>query len=285
MQLVWTFLTNCWLTGFAEGRLYSGPLKNLCVPGLNCYSCPGALGACPVGALQAVTGSRHYKVSLYVGGFLLIMGAVFGRWICGWLCPFGLVQDLVYRIPFVRKIRYFRADRILRFAKYVVLAVFVILLPLVMVDLVGQGVPAFCKYICPSGTLMGALPLMSVNSGLREAAGTLFDWKLLILIATLVAALFIYRPFCKYLCPLGAVYGLMNPLSLVRLHYNKEACIHCGRCRSACKMGVDPTRNAAGSECIRCGDCIHVCPRNALSMRRPSCASCAEADTEITEQR
>lgn len=268
IQILWTFLTNCWFTGFAEGRIYAGPLKNICIPGLNCYSCPGALCACPVGALQAVIGSWQYRISLYVGGFLMLMGAVFGRFVCGWLCPFGLVQDLIYRIPFIRKRNHFRADRILRWGKYIILAVFVILMPLFVVDLIGQGVPAFCKYICPSGTLMGALPLMSVNEGLRQAAGFLFDWKLLVLIVVLIAALVVYRPFCKYVCPLGAIYGLFNRISFVRLRYDENVCIHCGKCAAVCKMCVDPTRSPGSSECIQCGDCVRVCPTRSLSIGR-----------------
>ena len=71
VQACFAALTNGYLRGFLEGKIYSGPLKQLCVPGLNCYSCPGALGACPIGALQAVLGSRGRKVSLYVVGFLV----------------------------------------------------------------------------------------------------------------------------------------------------------------------------------------------------------------------
>ena len=84
VQTAWTFLSNCYLAGFAEGKLYTGPLKNICFPGLNCYSCPGAVGSCPIGSLQAVMGSWKFSLSLYVGGFLMITGALMGRFVCGW---------------------------------------------------------------------------------------------------------------------------------------------------------------------------------------------------------
>lgn len=203
---VWTFLSNCYLTGFAEGRIYTGPLKNICFPGLNCYSCPGAVLSCPIGAVQAVVGSWKYKVSLYMGGFFMIVGALLGRFVCGWLCPFGFFQDLLYKIPFLRKINHFRADGILRWFKYVVLAVFVLLMPMFVVDFTGQGAPAFCKYICPSGTLMGGLPLVGASKSLQAMIGALFEWKVAILVITVVAAVIIYRPFCKYACPLGAIW-------------------------------------------------------------------------------
>ena len=103
VQLCWTALTNGYAAGFAKGTIYKGELKRVCVPGLNCYSCPGALGACPIGSLQAVLGDRNHWFSFYVVGFLLFFGAVLGRFVCGWLCPFGLAQDLLAKIPFPKK--------------------------------------------------------------------------------------------------------------------------------------------------------------------------------------
>ena len=114
IQAIWALLTNSYLAGFVQGKIYQGRIKNLCVPGLNCYSCPGALGACPVGALQAVIGSWNFKFAFYVAGFLLFIGALFGRFVCGFLCPFGLVQDLLHKLPFVKKITTFRGDMLLR---------------------------------------------------------------------------------------------------------------------------------------------------------------------------
>ena len=58
VQLCWMALTNGYAAGFAKGTIYKGELKRVCVPGLNCYSCPGALGSCPIGSLQAVLGDR-----------------------------------------------------------------------------------------------------------------------------------------------------------------------------------------------------------------------------------
>ena len=168
-QILWAFLTNSYLVGFAKGKIYDGKLKNLCVPGLNCYSCPGALGSCPIGAMQAVIGSWNFRMAFYVAGFLVFVGALMGRFVCGWLCPFGLIQDLLHKIPFVKKIGTFRGDRLLRKLKYVIFLVFVILLPMFVVDMLGQGAPYFCKLICPAGTLEGGIPLVLLNSAMRTA--------------------------------------------------------------------------------------------------------------------
>ena len=240
VQIFFAALTNSFVTGFLTGKIYGGRLKMVCAPGLNCYSCPGALLACPIGALQAVLSSRGFLFSRYVFGFLTIVGALLGRFVCGFLCPFGLIQDLLHKIPFPKKIRTFAGDRLLRYLKYAVLAVFVVLLPLFAVDIVGQGSPWFCKWICPAGTLEAGIPLVLANPGFRSAVGFLYAWKMVILAAVILLSLMIYRPFCKYLCPLGAIYGLFNPVSLYRV----KAASAC----ADCKMGCRPNDR----ECIRC---------------------------------
>ncbi len=288
VQLFVAAATNSYVTGFAAGKIYGGDLKALCHPGLNCYSCPGALLSCPIGALQAVIGSRAFNLSLYVFGFLLLAGAALGRFVCGFLCPFGLVQELLHKIPFPRKTRTFRGDRQLRRLKYGVLAVFVILMPLLLVNPAGEASPAFCKYVCPAGTLEAGIPLvyfsprevsqppgalpggpvlrLDPQAGPRFETGALFVLKMSILVATVLSCLVLWRPFCKYLCPLGAVYGLLNPVSLHRLRFNEPRCIRCGACARACGMALDPTYQNSDPECVRCGACVNACPTDALSM-------------------
>ncbi len=265
IQALWALLTNSYLAGFVQGKIYKGKLKNLCVPGLNCYSCPGALVSCPIGSLQAVIGSWNFKFTVYFAGVLMCEGSLTGRFVCGWLCPFGLIQDLLHKIPFPRKIKTFRGDQVLRKLKYVILIVFVILLPLFLVDVMGQGAPYFCKLICPAGTLEGGIPLEHLNKSMRSTIGWLYAWKNVLLVITIVLSVIIYRPFCKYICPLGAVYSVFNPISVFRYKVDKSKCVSCGACAKACKMQVDPVQNANHPECIRCGRCKQVCPVNAIS--------------------
>ncbi len=264
IQALWALLTNSYLIGFAQGKIYKGKLKNLCVPGLNCYSCPGALGACPIGAMQAVIGSWNFKFAFYVAGFLVFTGALMGRFVCGWLCPFGLFQDLLHKLPFPWKVGAFKGDKLLRKLKYLVFAVFVVLLPLVLVDVLGQGAPYFCKLICPAGTLEGGIPLVLMNKSMQSALGVLYAWKNVLLLITVILSLLIYRPFCKYICPLGAVYSVFNPISVFRYRVDKGKCTGCGACARACKMQVDPAKDANHPECIRCGACKKACPVKAI---------------------
>lgn len=269
--------TNAHLSGFLTGKLYSGPLKRACVPGLNCYSCPGALGACPIGAMQAVASGNRHSFSFYVFGVLLLFGALLGRLVCGFLCPFGWIQELLNRIP-GRKLRVARGiDRPLRYLKYAVLALFVLALPAFAVDAYGLGQPWFCKWICPAGTLEGGIPLVLRNESLRAALGFTFWWKIGLLALTLAGSILIYRPFCKYICPLGAFYALCNRFSLARMKLDGAKCVSCGECGAVCPMGVDPLKNVNAAECVRCGRCASACPTGAITLPGPRRAANAPA--------
>ena len=252
-------IQNADLKGFLTGQISQSPTKAFCVPGLNCYSCPGAVGACPIGSLQNSLSGMSFRFPYYVLGLLIFFGAFLGRAVCGFLCPFGLLQDLINKIPFPKKIRTFKADRGLRRIKYVVLLVLVIGVPSFV-----KLTPAFCKYLCPSGTLSGILLALG-DSRLFAVVGSTFFWKLSVLIACVILSMMIFRPFCKYLCPLGAFYAPFNKVALVSMSCDKTACVSCGACAAVCDMGVDPSAAPNDTECIRCGACIKECPAKALS--------------------
>ena len=260
IQLAAFGFTNSHIMNFPKGSLYKGSWKQFCNPGLNCYSCPAAGLACPIGALQAVSGSSEFQISFYVVGFLLAIGVLLGRFVCGFLCPFGLFQELLHKIPFP-KLKLWRG---FRYIKYFTLVFFVILLPIVATNYMGMGKPAFCEYICPAGTLEGGIPLLSTHPELRQTVGSLFTLKMIILVMTILGCLSIYRFFCKTICPLGAIYGLLNRISIYRLTVNTNKCVHCGKCSYICKMDVDPVENPNSAECIRCGECASACPTHAI---------------------
>jgi len=266
VQVLSAALFNANVGGFLSGTIYRGELKKICVPGLNCYSCPGAVGSCPLGSLQASFNSFPKAVPMYVLGTLLVFGALFGRAICAFLCPFGLIQELLHKIP-SRKIKKGVWTRRLTGIKYVVLAVFVLALPVYFLIRNGVVTPAFCKWLCPAGTLEGGFPLLIANENLRAAAGWLFSWKALVTVSVVALSVFKYRPFCRFLCPLGAIYSLFNRFALVGVRVDEEKCIHCGRCTRPCGMDV---REVNDRECLRCGDCIPRCPTHAIRWKWPT---------------
>lgn len=263
IQLAATLASNPFLLNFFQGKIHKGTLKSVCVPGLNCYSCPAAAASCPIGALQAVIGSSKFQFAYYIAGILILFSVLLGRAVCGFLCPFGWFQELLHKIPTKK----FSTQKlhILTYLKYVILAVFVMILPMTIVNEVGLGDPFFCKYICPAGILEGGIPLSIADAGIRASLGELFTWKSCILLGIVVLAVFFCRPFCKWICPLGAFYALFNQVSLYRLEVDKDKCTACGACSHVCKMDVDAFRVPNHKECIRCGDCIRACPRQAIA--------------------
>lgn len=255
--------SNTYLQNFAKGQLNKGQWKQFCNPGMNCYSCPAARMSCPIGAMQAVGGSMNFNMSFYVTGFVLAAGVLFGRAICGFICPFGLIQELLYKVPFPKK----KLWKGFTYMKYILLVLFVLILPVACTNELGMGAPAFCEYICPVGTLEGGIPLLATHPELRETIGALFSLKACILTITLTGCLFVCRFFCKVMCPLGAVYGILNKISVYHMEVDEDHCISCGKCKDICPMDVNPVEDPASAECIRCGKCTVSCPVQALSLR------------------
>lgn len=255
IQVICAILYNCNITGFAKGKIYQGDGKGVCVPGLNCYSCPGAAFSCPLGSLQTALLSSKYKFPYYILGMLLLFGVVLGRVICGFLCPFGLIQELLYKIP-TKKLKKNKWTRRFSVLKYIILAVFVIGIPLFL------AVPGFCKYICPAGTLEGGVFLVALDKRLQALAGGLFSWKMMVLAVVIISAVFIFRSFCRFLCPLGAFYGLFHKVSVMGMKVDEEKCNGCNACVYHCKLDV---KQVGDRECVQCGECMDSCNKCAIS--------------------
>ena len=277
IQLYSALLHNAHLKGFIDGEIYQGKAKYACVPGFNCYSCPGAVGACPLGSLQNALASSGHRAGWYVLGILLLFGVVLGRTICGWLCPLGLIQELLHKIP-TYKLKKSRVTRALSWLKYIVLAVFVVAIPLWYGLKHDMPLPGFCKYICPAGTFEGAIGLLSNpnNTGLFGMLGILFTRKFTIMLIIGLACVFCYRSFCRFLCPLGAIYGLFNRFCLVGVRVDEDRCNGCGACVRGCGMDV---RHVGDHECIHCARCMDSCAQKAISLKAGSAVLKAPAGT------
>ncbi len=266
IQIYTALLYNCNIKGFASGQIYTGNTKYMCVPGLNCYSCPGSVGACPLGALQNAMSSSPTRTPYYILGIIALFGLILGRTICGFLCPMGLIQELFHKIK-TPKLKKNSVTRVFSYFKYVVLFALVFSVPIAYA--LNLPVPAFCKYICPSGTLIGAISLLANpnNSSMFGMLGGLFTWKFALLVIILVSSVFIYRSFCRFLCPLGAIYGFFSKIALLGVKLDDQKCIDCGICINTCKVDI---KKVGDHECIQCGACIKVCPTKAISWKGSS---------------
>ena len=94
----------------------------------------------------------------------------------------------------------------------------------------------------------------------------LFVFKAAILVITIIGCIVCCRFFCKVMCPLGAIYGLLNKVSFYRVHVDREGCVSCSKCRDICPMDIDPVAKPDSAECIRCGKCAAACPVKAISV-------------------
>lgn len=261
VQFIALLTSNSYFASIPTASFYQGSLKGACVPILNCYACPLAWGSCPIGTLQHFIIIR--ALPLYLIGVLGVIGLFVGRWPCGWLCPFGWLQEMLYKIRSPK----FSAPDWLRHAKFVFLFAVVGLVAWLTYE------PWFCK-LCPAGTLGAGLPWLwwsargSVFAEGMDFSTVTFALKLVLLAAVIVFAIMMRRPFCRFVCPLGAFLGAMNKVSLLQLDYDLDSCAiayakgsdfencaTCNHCSRHCPMDLKVPEQRGSVDCIRCMNC------------------------------
>ncbi len=262
-QYISTVAIDNYVKGVLIGQaIYQGVFKNVPVPALNCYSCPLSRFACPIGTFQHFLTVR--QVPYFMLGFFGFIGGLIGRAPCGWICPFGLFQELLYKIPSFK----FRLPEWVKYIKYFVLVILTILLPLILLE------PWFCKF-CPAGTIEAGIPLLSWNpvktmgSSLYDLLTTHFYVKYGILILLLSLFITTKRPFCRMFCPLGAIFSLFNKFAFIRMEVDLNKCSRCDLCYNVCPMEVRIWQNPDNVDCIRCMKCYDVCPDKAIKVVTP----------------
>ncbi|MBC8205105.1 4Fe-4S binding protein [bacterium] len=243
--------TNHYINAIWTKTLYDGPLRSICVPGLNCHSCPFATLACPIGIMQSFASNHQFP--FYVFGYVALIGILFGRAACGWICPFGWIQDMMFKI----RSRKFGIPKFLKHLRWVSLILLVIILPYI------TGVHWFSK-LCPYGGLIGAIPWAlwnPINPAFDQPAilpgeiGFWFWTKMVILAGFLLWMVFATRPFCRTVCPMGLIFSWFNKISFLKLEIPKPQCSGCEKCDDLCPMGLDVTEEIESSNCIKCLDC------------------------------
>jgi polyferredoxin len=244
------FLTNGYFRVFFTKITYAGFWRGACVPFLNCHACPTAIFSCPIGMLQHFMAIQSFPYFLL--GFFMVVGLVVGRAACGWLCPFGLIQDWLYKI----KTKKFGIPQFLNYAKYLVLIGLVIIIPYLTAE-------HWFSKLCPFGALIAGIPWVAWNPVDpdfdapvidTDLIGPMYYLKILILIAFLLWFIFAKRPFCRTICPMGAIWALFNRISLLKATV-KESCVECHQCATVCPMELDVYKEVNSENCIKCLDC------------------------------
>ncbi len=273
IQFLSTFIHNGYFGFLKTQNLYTGFFKNFCAFGLNCHSCPASLFACPLGILQNLTSStRTLPIKTLIGpffyiiSFLFLSGILLGRFICGWLCPFGLFQELLYKIPFYKKSITLPLNFQKKF-KYFILLLFIFLFPLLFLNDLGYGILWFCKFLCPAGTLEAGYLNLLLHPSLRNLISFTFYFKSFILFSIVVLCIMDLRFFCKNICPLGLIYGIFNKFSLFQLSWEKEKCNSCNICEKICPMNLSIPEELNSIECIRCLNCVKYCSKYAIKLK------------------
>ncbi len=219
---------------------------------LNCQACELAWLGCPIGMLQRYV--IESRLPIYIYGVLVAFGVALGRAICGWLCPFGLIMDMLNKVS----IHKFHPPEWMRFIKYGYLVGVVVLAFL-------TGMIFYCRYLC-FGALLGVIPYWLTW---QTVSATWLVYHVGLFSAYVAFGYLTHgRAWCRYFCPLGAILSILNPLSLVRRNFDWKWCTHCERCKAVCPMGLDPTKDDLKSkvDCIKCGRCVAECKSKSLSI-------------------
>lgn len=242
-QVLGTILPNSYYKIYLNDlTIYQGPLKKVPIPSLNCYACPSAFTSCPLGSFQHFIAIK--VIPFFIIGFIGTVSLFVGRLPCGWICPFGFFQDLLAKIP-TKKLR---LPKFLSYFKYVFLIGVAIIIVFLTAD------PWFCK-LCPQGSLQGGIPQVLLHSDLQRLIGGLFWTKIGILFSILVLAVFIKRPFCRTMCPLGAMFSVFQKFSVLQLEVDPSTCDSCEWCERICPVDVNIRENPKDLDCIRCFAC------------------------------
>jgi ferredoxin-type protein NapH len=260
------FLHSSWAPLLAILRWNGSELKFLCNPVLSCHSCALAWFACPVGVFAHY--SAYHRFPYLAGGMVLALGFLIGRLLCGWACPFGFLQDLIYRI---------RSKKIelpgwTSNVKYAVLFLMVFLFPWF---LGAETIFSFCRY-CPASALQVTVPDLIGGGELSVFGGI----KLAILAGVLALVLVAERGFCRVLCPIGALLAPLNFLSFWVVGVPKGECLECEKCNKACPTHVNPSSRIEKGinpnralDCIVCHECQPACPQYNAERRSPRITS------------
>ncbi len=254
IQLISLISLNSYFKGFINRINYGGSLKKICIPVINCWSCPSALTGCPIGAIEVYvkSGQIPYVPILYI----LVPGALLGRFFCGFICPAGFLQELLFRF----KTKKFKINRNLSY-----LPVFSLIFSVIIFSYLSSQA-WFSRYLCPIGTIQASIPWVILDEGIRNNIGGVFIYKIFFLIFLILMCIFVFRFFCRVLCPLGFVLGVFNKVAFLKIRYFGENCDRCTNCKDICPVELKIPEEVNNFQCIRCMNCVNICKKGCFKV-------------------
>lgn len=247
-------LLNSYFKGFTNKVNYGGTLKGVCVPVLNCWSCPSALTSCPIGAMEIYIKSRNFPFLPLV--FIIVPGLFFGRFFCGFLCPAGLLQELLFKI----KTKKYKLNN-----KFVFFPLLSLVFGVILFSYLFSSA-WFSRFICPMGLIQASIPWILLEPSLIDSLGYVFVFKVIFLIFLIFMNIFIYRFFCRTLCPLGFMLGFFNKFALLKITYFPENCNKCEKCADICPVDLKIPEEVNSFRCVRCMNCVNICQNGCLKV-------------------
>jgi len=246
-----------------------GLKTGFCYPFFYCHACPVSTSACPLRAIEVGVFQKDFKWKLILFPILILgtVGVLFGRAVCAWACPIGLLQrgtgkvarKLKTNYPFFNRLGTIKFEPYLRYIKYIIILTLVVLTPILIGFMFTD--------ICPVGVLTGTVPIMILNPGLYIPTFYFFI-AIIIFILFFILIFTVERGWCRYFCPVGAILAPFNKISLYQVSVDKDRCIHCNACSEVCPMGIDIPNMYRDPECILCGKCVEVCPKELITFKR-----------------
>ncbi|HUT30612.1 MAG TPA: 4Fe-4S binding protein [Sedimentisphaerales bacterium] len=234
----------------------------------------------PLAAIGTILTEHSLYYPLLWAAATLILTIIFGRFFCSWVCPFGSLHNFVSwlgnrRKPTAQKIelnKYRKAQRI----KYFVLVFFLAMAAFPSIAATLQtGLLDPIPFVTRSFNLV-LLPIFDKPANIASASDRFYEGAWLIFAIFLTAILLnlvIPRFYCRFVCPLGALFGVIGRFAVWRIGKNQSECINCRMCEKSCEGGCEPTQNIKISECVLCFNCRQDCKHGVISYQmRPSLA-------------
>ncbi|MDD4954677.1 MAG: 4Fe-4S binding protein [Candidatus Omnitrophica bacterium] len=212
--------------GFVQLAVFTlSEIGFICNSGIPCSNCLLSFGVCPIGALQRIAFIPGSTYIVLIS--LAVIGVIFGALTCGWLCPVGFIQDILHSLR-IKKIKITNKLKIIRN--------FILFIAVILIFLE-----------------------LRFNLLSKNRIGIFEETTIFLGFALLLFAVFIKRPLCRIICPIGLIYGKLNSISPIKVNLDVNRCSGCSNCAKVCICDIEPRSQVNNDSCAKCFNCVKAC--------------------------